>query len=240
MLQPTLLRCMLGMILVIRSTHRGPMPNDGNKPAGISRRLLVFGTPLFLAACQTDGTPSVMSPIVSMYGPVTGEPFPIDAVDTSEIDPQYLRQVVNYPTKYPPGTIVVDVDDRFLYLVQKDGKAIRYGVGVGKQGYSYKGWATIKRKAKWPSWTPTANMIRLQPQRYGPYASGLPGGEDNPLGPRALYLYDGDRDTMFRLHGTIEPWSIGTQVSSGCIRLLNQDIIDLYERVPLGTRVYVM
>lgn len=214
------------------------MASDRHKPAEISRRLLVFGAPLFLAACQTDGTPS--APSLSMYGPVNGEPFTVDAIDTTEIDPQYLRQVVNYPGKHPPGTIVVDVENKFLYFVLKDGKAVRYGVGVGKQGYSYRGWATIKRKEKWPSWTPTANMIRLQPARYGPYASGLPGGEENPLGPRALYLYDGDRDTMFRLHGTIEPWSIGTQVSSGCIRLLNQDIIDLYERVPLGTRVYVM
>ncbi|MEW6258053.1 MAG: L,D-transpeptidase [Pseudomonadota bacterium] len=214
------------------------MASDRQKPAEISRRLLVFGAPLFLAACQTTGTAPI-NPAASMYGPIPGEPFPVDAVDLSEIDPKYLRQEVSFSGNYPPGTIVVDVDQKFLYLVQPGGRAIRYGVGVGKQGYSFQGWATIKRKEKWPSWTPTANMIRLQPQRYGPYAGGLPGGETNPLGPRALYLYDGDRDTMFRLHGTIEPWSIGEQVSSGCIRLLNQDIIDLYERVPLGTRVYV-
>ncbi|OYW58275.1 MAG: L,D-transpeptidase [Rhizobiales bacterium 17-65-6] len=216
------------------------MASDSQKPAEISRRLLVFGAPLFLAACQTTGTSPTLSPAVSMYGPVGSEPFPVDAVDVSELDPKYLRQEVAFSGKYPPGSIVVDVEQRFLYLVQPGGRAIRYGVGVGKQGYSYRGWATIKRKEKWPSWTPTPNMIRLQPERYGPYARGLPGGEENPLGPRALYLYDGDRDTMFRLHGTIEPWSIGEQVSSGCVRLLNQDIIDLYERVPLGTRVYVM
>ncbi len=212
------------------------MASDSLKPAGISRRLLILGAPLLLAACQTDGSPSPMS----MYGAVSGEPFAVPAVDTSEIDRKYFRQVVNYPTKNPPGTIVVDVENKFLYLVMKDGKAMRYGVGVGKQGYSYRGWATIARKEKWPSWTPTANMIRLQPQRYGPYAGGLPGGDENPLGPRALYLYDGPRDTLFRLHGTTEPLSIGQQVSSGCVRLLNQDIIDLYERVPTGTRVYVM
>jgi len=172
--------------------------------------------------------------MVSRAGPVDGEPHPVDATDVSEVDPQFLRQEVSYPRRLPqvaPGTIVVDINEKFLYLVQKDGRALRYGVGVGKQGYSFKGWATIRRKEKWPHWTPTANMIKLQPARYGPYASGLPGGEDNPLGPRALYLYEGDRDTMFRIHGTIEPWSIGQQVSSGCIRLLNQDIIDLYERV---------
>ncbi|MDE1569327.1 L,D-transpeptidase [Aquabacter sp. P-9] len=215
------------------------MSSDSLPAAKISRRLLVLGTPLILAACQTDGRQPLTTQ-VSMYGPVPGEPFEVDAVNVAEIDPKYLRQEVPFSGNYPPGTIVVNVEERFLYLVQPGGKAIRYGVGVGKQGYSYRGWATIKRKEKWPSWTPTANMIRLQPERYGPYASGMPGGETNPLGPRALYLYDGDRDTMFRLHGTIEPWSIGEQVSSGCIRLLNQDIIDLYERVPLGTRVYVM
>lgn len=207
--------------------------------ATLSRRAFVVGTPLFLAACVTNAPPPV-SPMSSLYGPVPGEPFEVPAVDTSGIDPQFLRQVVDYPTKYPVGTIVVDVPNRFLYLVEKDGKAIRYGVGVGKQGYSYRGWATIKRKEKWPHWTPTPNMIAKQPERYKPYAAGLPGGEENPLGPRALYLYDGDRDTLFRLHGTIEPDTIGTQVSSGCIRLLNQDIIDLYERVPLGTRVIVI
>lgn len=217
------------------------MASDPVKPELLSRRLLVLAAPLMLAACVTNAPPPI-SPMVSMYGPVAGEPHPVDATDVSEVDPQFLRQEVSYPRHLPPvapGTIVVDINEKFLYLVQRNGKAVRYGVGVGKQGYSFKGWATIKRKEKWPHWTPTANMIKLQPTRYGPYAAGLPGGEDNPLGPRALYLYDGDRDTMFRIHGTIEPWSIGQQVSSGCIRLLNQDIIDLYERVPSGTRVYV-
>ena len=207
-------------------------------PAALSRRALVLGTPLLLAACVTNSPPPVVQTLGDpRYGEVVGEPFEVPAVDTSGLDPRLLRQVVDYPSKYPVGTIVVDVPNRYLYLVEKDGKAIRYGVGVGKQGYSYRGWATIKRKEKWPHWTPTANMIAKQPERYKPYAAGLPGGETNPLGPRALYLYDGDRDTMFRLHGTIEPDTIGTEVSSGCIRLLNQDIIDLYERVPLGTRV---
>ncbi|MGU3492826.1 L,D-transpeptidase [Xanthobacteraceae bacterium A53D] len=217
------------------------MARDRLPPSDLSRRVFVFGSPLVLAACVTNAPPPVFQTIGdARYGEVVGEPFPVPAIDASSLDPALLRQVVDYPTKYPVGTIVVDIRARFLYLVQANGKAIRYGVGVGKDGYSYRGWATIKRKAKWPSWTPTANMIRTQPARYGPYAGGLPGGEENPLGPRALYLYDGDRDTMFRLHGTIEPETIGTQVSSGCVRLMNQDIIDLYERVPTGTRVFVM
>lgn len=205
----------------------------------LARRAFVIGAPLALAACVTNPPPAPLGRAAMMYGPVDGEPFPVDGVDLSEVDSIYLRQEVAAPPGAQPGTILVDIDQKFLYYVDRSGRAIRYGVGVGKQGYSFKGWATIKRKEKWPHWTPTANMIRLQPARYGPYAAGLPGGEENPLGPRALYLYEGDRDTMFRIHGTIEPWSIGKQVSSGCIRLLNQDIIDLYERVPLGTRVYV-
>lgn len=220
------------------------MASDFEKSFLISRRLFVIGAPLALGACvtsQTQQPPSLgLSPQVeAMYGPVDGEPFAVDGVDLSEVDPRFLRQEVAYSGPYNPGTIVIDIDERYLYLVEKGGRAMRYGVGVGKQGYSFKGWATIKRKEKWPHWTPTDNMVRLQPARYGPYRAGLPGGETNPLGPRALYLYEGDRDTLFRIHGTIEPWSIGKQVSSGCIRLLNQDIIDLYDRVPLGTRVIV-
>lgn len=215
------------------------MSVSSSLPARISRYLLTVSACLVLAACQTTSMAPNLTPQAAFYAPVQGEPFAVDAVDVTQIDPRFLRQVVEYQSPHAPGTIVVDVEQKYLYLVQPGGKAVRYGVGVGKEGYSYRGWATIKRKEKWPSWTPTANMIRNQPQRYGPYAGGLPGGETNPLGPRALYLYDGDRDTMFRLHGTTEPWSIGEQVSSGCIRLLNQDIIDLYERVPLGTRVYV-
>jgi lipoprotein-anchoring transpeptidase ErfK/SrfK len=162
------------------------------------------------------------------------------ATDLSEVDPQFLRRVVTYPTPERPGTIVVDTDNRYLYLVMEGGSAIRYGIGVGKQGMSWRGRATIKRKAQWPSWTPTASMIAREPERNRPWAGGMPGGLENPLGARALYLYQGDRDTLYRIHGTSEPWSIGKSVSSGCIRLFNQDIIDLYSRVPTGTTVVVL
>ncbi len=235
---PSFLPRLFPKVLAKASRAAAEMVKGEDAPV-LGRRLFVLGAPLALAACVTNPPPAPLSRAGMMYGPVDGEPFPVDAVDLSEVDPKWLRQEVPAPAGYAPGTIVVDINERFLYLIGRNGTAIRYGVGVGKQGYSFKGWATIKRKEKWPHWTPTANMVRLQPARYGPYQSGLPGGETNPLGPRALYLYDGDRDTMFRIHGTIEPWSIGQQVSSGCIRLLNQDIIDLYERVPLGTRVYV-
>jgi lipoprotein-anchoring transpeptidase ErfK/SrfK len=155
------------------------------------------------------------------------------------IDSRFRRQRVPYDGGQAPGTIVVDTTQKFLYFVEEDGMATRYGVGVGEEGLSLKGMATIGRKAEWPSWTPTANMMRRKP-RLVQYAGGVPGGPQNPLGARALYLYRGGRDTMFRLHGTNEPWSIGQAVSSGCVRLMNEDIIHLYERVPVGTTVLVI
>ena len=182
----------------------------------------------------------VDEPWASYYSAKTGEPYTVAAVDLRRVPQQYWRQEVDYPSDHAPGSIVVNTAERFLYLVMPNDRAMRYGVGVGREeGLQFKGNATISRKAEWPSWTPTANMIKTQPERYASYASGLPGGPTNPLGARALYLYRGGKDTHFRLHGTIEPYTIGTQVSSGCIRLMNQDIIDLYSRVPIGTRVYV-
>jgi lipoprotein-anchoring transpeptidase ErfK/SrfK len=157
----------------------------------------------------------------------------------AQIDPQYRRQRVRYRGAGEPGSIVVNTDDKFLYLVEGDGWATRYGVGVGQAGLSLKGNATVGHKAEWPSWTPTENMMRRKP-RLVQYASGVPGGPDNPLGARALYLYRGGKDTMFRVHGTNEPWSIGRAVSSGCVRLLNDDVIDLYNRTPVGTSVVII
>ena len=153
---------------------------------------------------------------------------------------KYLPQTVRFGGRYRPGTIVVDPRGRFLYLVQGGGKARRYGVGVGRAGLAFSGTATIARKAKWPRWTPTKNMIRREPEKYARYASGVPGGPENPLGARALYLYRNGRDTYYRIHGTNQPWSIGQAVSSGCIRMLNEHVSDLYERVPVGARVVVL
>jgi len=151
-----------------------------------------------------------------------------------------MRTEVPWKGKEKPGSIVVNVPQRRLYLVQAGGRALRYGVGVGRrEGMNFRGTAIVGRKEKWPHWTPTANMIAHIP-RYRPYAGGMPGGIDNPLGARALYLYRGGADTFFRLHGTTEPESIGHAVSSGCIRLFNHDIIDLYNRVPIGTTVTVL
>ena len=157
----------------------------------------------------------------------------------AQIDPQYRRQRVQYDGIGEPGSIVVDTNDKFLYLVEGDGWATRYGVGVGQAGLSLKGNATVGHKAVWPSWTPTESMMRRKP-RLVQYAGGVPGGPDNPLGARALYLYRGGKDTMFRVHGTNEPWSIGRAVSNGCVRLLNDDVIDLYDRTPVGASVVII
>lgn len=179
--------------------------------------------------------------MVAMYAPVESEPHRIPAVAVNRVDPRYLRQEVPTPPhiRAAPGTIVVDPTNRFLYLVQTGGKSMRYGIGVGKAGFSWSGTAVIKDKQQWPKWFPPEEM-QQRDFRARWYANGMDGGLRNPLGARALYLYQGDKDTLYRLHGTSEQSSIGRAVSSGCIRLFNQDIIDLYNRVPLGTKVIVL
>lgn len=178
-------------------------------------------------------------PSVSMYAALDDEPFPVPAVNTARIDPRYLRQIVDYPTAERPGTIIVDTARRFLYLVREDGTAVRYGIGVGRDGFSWSGRARVGAKQPWPTWTPPREMIAREPE-LEKYRDGMPPGLDNPLGARALYIHQGGRDTLYRLHGTFETWSIGKAMSSGCIRLLNQDIIDLYSRVPLGAPIVVL
>ncbi|WP_454001790.1 L,D-transpeptidase [Afipia felis] len=151
-----------------------------------------------------------------------------------------MRQYVDDPTGQSPGTIVVDPANHYLYLVQQGGKALRYGVGVGRAGMAWSGTANVAYKREWPSWTPTKNMIARDPKTYSKWAKGMDGGEANPLGARALYLFQGGKDTLYRIHGTNEPWSIGKSMSSGCIRMMNQDVIDLYRRIPKGTKVVVL
>jgi lipoprotein-anchoring transpeptidase ErfK/SrfK len=152
---------------------------------------------------------------------------------------RYQPQLVRFSSS-PVGTLVVDPRRRFLYLVEASGRARSYGVGVGRAGLAFRGRAIVARKAKWPRWTPTQNMIRREPHKYARFAKGLPGGPGNPLGARALYLYRNGRDTMYRIHGTTQPSSIGRAVSSGCIRMLNAHVADLYRRVPTGARVVVL
>jgi len=184
-------------------------------------------------------------PYSTIYAESNGEPFPVPALRLSDVDPTYLRKSVYYATDEPPGTIVIDPQRHFLYLVEGGGRAIRYGVGVGRSGFEWSGVATIHNKQEWPDWYPPKEMIERQPELRRVMSDlqsgvGMHGGPGNPLGARALYLWQGNKDTLFRIHGTVEPWTIGKNVSSGCIRMINQDVIDLYERAPVGARVLVL
>ncbi len=204
---------------------------------------------LGLAACgpsQETTTATTQQPvqIPEIYqartdtGP-NGEPIPIAAVRAAYLNDRNTRQLVPYNGTEAPGTIVVDPYARVLYHVQPGGQAMRYGVAVGRAGLTFEGRATIARKASWPSWRPTDNMLRTEPALYGQFAGGLPGGMQNPLGSRALYLYQGSVDTYYRIHGTLDPSSIGKATSAGCIRMFNQDVMDLFEEIPTGTEVIV-
>ncbi|MFO1090577.1 MAG: L,D-transpeptidase [Hyphomicrobiales bacterium] len=165
--------------------------------------------------------------------------FPVPPTDLSKIKPQYRRQIVEYHGPEFPGTIIVDADNKHLYYVLEGGTAIRYGVGVGREGFEWSGHAKVGRKAKWPTWIPPKEMVARDP-KAAPWANGMPGGPNNPLGARALYLYDENgKDTLYRIHGTNDPTSIGKAMSSGCIRMLNDDVAELFLRAPVGTPVVV-
>ena len=236
----------------------------------LQRRALMSGGSLAaafaLAGCAADGSPGPVAsapllspdamikpaavaalgePYTRMYARMDDARFPLPAVRLSAIDSAYLRRRVQYATREPVGTVVVDPRSRYLYLVEADGQATRYGVGVGREGFAWAGEATINSKQEWPDWYPPKEMLERQPTLKRAMSQlqsgiGMPGGPGNPLGARALYLWQGKVDTLFRIHGTTEPQSIGKSVSSGCIRMINQDAADLYGRVPVGTRVVVL
>jgi lipoprotein-anchoring transpeptidase ErfK/SrfK len=202
-----------------------------------------------MAASLQPLEPNVAGPagrgIAALYGAVEGEPFPVAAIDLKRVNSAFLRAVVNYGSAESPGTIVIDPQSRYLYLVQEGGRALRYGVGVGREGFAWSGEATIKTKQEWPDWYPPKEMLERQPELRRQMSQlqsgiGMPGGPGNPLGARAMYLWQDNKDTLFRIHGTVEPWTIGKRVSSGCIRMINQDAIDLYNRVLTGTQVVVL
>ncbi len=211
-----------------------------------SIRPLVLAAMLLAAACAggPGGTWTALSvdrDTRAMYASRADGDFVIPAIPNQYLaDPRNRRQIVPYVTDEPPGTIVVDPWDLFLYFVLEDDRAIRYRVGVGELGRQFAGRANVAFKREWPGWTPTPRMLREEPDLYEPWASGMEGGLENPLGARALYLYRNGRDTLYRIHGTYAPWSVGRAVSAGCIRLYNHDAIDLYERVDPGARVVVL
>lgn len=204
-----------------------------------------------VAGCSTTGGPIyVDDPTPSeppmpdpalMYAEVEDSGFLVPAIPYQQIDPQFLRQIVRDPTGEAPGTLVVDTSKHFLYLVRPNRYAIRYGVGLGRAGFEWAGDGVIQWKQKWPKWTPPAEMIARDPKlaKFSAENGGQPGGLKNPLGARAHYIFRDGEDTLFRVHGSPEWKSIGKSVSSGCVRMMNQDVIDLYDRVTSGAKIIV-
>ena len=228
------------MIFSLRN-RSATVKDDDRRVAG---RRLVVGTALVMAAI---GATLAYAAQTQIFDPQTRKWVDYDKTKArkyyaahKEVPEAFKRQVVKFRTAEKPGTIIIDGNQHFLYLVQAGGTAMRYGIGVGRDGF---GWAGIVRVGRiseeWPTWTPPAEMVARDPNA-AKWASGQPGGPDNPLGARAFYLYEGDQDTIYRIHGTPEPWSIGLDVSSGCIRMNNNDIVDLYSRAKVGAKVIVL
>ena len=200
-----------------------------------SRILIAALAALALAGCSTSGS----SLVINAYTAKSDGAYKLPAIPVTKVERQYRRQVVSYQTKEKPGTIIVDTGAKYLYFVMENGRAMRYGIGVGREGFEWSGTARIAMKREWPVWTPPPAMIKRQPE-LAKYRSGMKPGLTNPLGARAMYLYNRRGDTGYRLHGSPEWWSIGKAMSSGCIRLMNQDIVDLYNRAEVGAKVIVM
>jgi lipoprotein-anchoring transpeptidase ErfK/SrfK len=180
-----------------------------------------------------------------IYGEVKDANFTVAAVNLAQVNSAFLRKNIAYETNEQPGTIVIDPANHYLYHVEGGGRATRYGVGVGREGFVWAGEATIKSKQEWPDWYPPKEMMGRRPDLKKSMVElqsgeGMHGGPANPLGARAMYLWQGNKDTYFRIHGTNEPWTIGQSQSSGCIRMINQDAMDLYQKTPIGTRVVVL
>jgi lipoprotein-anchoring transpeptidase ErfK/SrfK len=236
----------------------------GPKMSLLSRRKMITGASASAAAClagcvNTNPNPAVNAAALSapraadavlpnysaIYAQINDGAFTIPAVQLGQIDSAFLRTNVAYASNDPPGTIVVDPANHLLYHVEGGGRATRYGVGVGREGFGWAGEARIKSKQEWPDWYPPKEMLDRRPDLMQAMVElqsgiGMPGGPANPLGARAMYLWQGNQDTLFRIHGTNEPWTIGQSFSSGCIRMINQDVMDLYQKTSIGTRVVVL
>ena len=191
-----------------------------------------------LGGCSTIGDAGA-NLMVNAYTSKSDGAYRLPAIPVSKVSRKYRRQIVNYSTNEKPGTIIVDTRAKHLYFVLDGGRAVRYGIGVGREGFTWSGTARVAYKREWPTWTPTPEMIERNP-KYAEWEEGMPGGPGNPLGARALYLFRNGRDTYYRIHGTNQPASIGRSVSNGCIRMINAHVQDLYERVPIGTVVTVL
>ena len=219
---------------------------------GVGRRSFMLGAgSLLLSGCVSSPGPQVAAPAPAaehvqpvrplMYDALPDEKFEVPAVDVAQMEPRWWRQEVDYESDETPGTLVVETGEKYLYHVRPNGRAMRYGIGVGRQGFSWEGRAVIAYKRVWPRWTPPDSMVERQPE-LKPYSianGGMEPSATNPMGARALYIHQGGRDTIYRVHGTHQPWSIGKAISSGCIRLINQDIIHLHDNVRDGSALVV-
>lgn len=209
----------------------------------LSRRTFLLGSAVGLGAVGLAGcaNPEFMSldEARKVYSAVDDKKFKIEAVDVTKVEQKYFRRVVNYESNEAPGTIIVDPKNFYVYRIEGEGKATRYGANVGREGFLWSGEAYVGRKGEWPTWTPPKEMIKRQPE-VAKYAGGMPGGPENPLGARTLYLYQNGKYTLYTLYSTSDPESIGSGVTSGCTGLLTQDMLDLYEKTPVNTKVIVL
>ena len=225
------------------SAYEGEAALRGLRSGFFDRRSFLFGSAiglgtLGLAGCagSDDGS---LAEAAKLYGPVADKRFPIPAVDVSKVNPKYFRTTVRYDSKEAPGTIIVDPGNYYVYRIEGDGNATRYGANVGRSGFLWSGEAYVGRKSEWPTWTPPREMIARQPEA-AKYAGGMPGGLENPLGARTLHLYRNGAYTLYTIYSTSDPGTIGTGITSGCTGLLTQDMIDLYSRTPVKTKVIVL
>ncbi|KQT42775.1 L,D-transpeptidase [Devosia sp. BK] len=211
--------------------------------SSMSRRMFLVGSAslavLGMAGCASTGTGMSTAEAERIYGPLPNERFPVPAVNLNKLNPKYMRRTVRYDSKEAVGTIIVDPKNYYVYRIEGDGMATRYGANIGRAGFLWSGEAYIGRKAEWPTWTPPKEMIARQPE-VAKYAGGMPPGLGNPLGARTLYLYQDGRYTLFTIYSTIMPETIGKGVTSGCVGLLTQDMMDLYAKTPVDTKVIVL
>ena len=230
------------MIMDGRTTGAGDL-SLGRRTELVSRRSFLVGSAvsvgaLGLAGCAaTDGMS--LAEAQKVYGPVPDKKFAIPAANISKVDPKYWRRTVRYESKEAPGTIIVDPANYYVYRIEGDGAATRYGANVGRDGFRWSGDAYVGRKSEWATWTPPAEMIKRQPEA-AKYARGMPGGLDNPLGARTLHLYQNGRYTLYTIYASLDEESIGSGITSGCVGLLTQDMIDLYDQTPVKTKVVVL
>ncbi|WOJ90506.1 L,D-transpeptidase [Methylocapsa polymorpha] len=197
------------------------------------------------SASRADAADTVQANYSAIYAELNDGGFTVPAFNAGQVNSAFLRANIAYATKESPGTIVVDPGNHLLYHVEDGGRATRYGVGVGREGFGWSGEARIKSKQEWPDWYPPKEMLDRRPDLMKEMVElqsgiGMHGSPANPLGARAMYLWQGNQDTLYRIHGTNEPWTIGQSFSSGCIRMINQDVMDLYQKTALGARVVVL